>query len=82
MSCCVGICCRECIWLGVCRIRRTPSILKKLIGQWGFFKLKLQPIDSFYTLGGSQLEDKEKRQREETLCFGPLSRMPANFGAP
>ena len=34
MSCCVGICCRECSWLGVRRMlrstRRTPSQLHSL----------------------------------------------------
>jgi len=35
ISCCVGICCRECSWLGVRRmllrsIRRTPSELHSL----------------------------------------------------
>ena len=35
LSCCVGICCRECNWLGVRRmlrssIRRTPSQLHSL----------------------------------------------------
>jgi len=27
ISCCVGMCCRECSWLGVCRVLRSEGMV-------------------------------------------------------